>query len=99
MIAVYVTLEQPTSKMRQEAAKAGLYHSKLYDRRYPSVQILTFKELVEDGKRPELPPSVSPVYRRAKRIDVVAAQTEQVGLTWGEPEAQAAESPEPYDSN
>lgn len=81
-IAVYVTLEPATPKMKDEAARAGLYYSKLFDRRYPKVQVITFKELVEERKRPDLPPSIRPSYKKARRYDALAAESEQQPLTF-----------------
>lgn len=47
----------------------------------PKVQILTFKELVEERKRPDLPPSIRPSYKKGKRYDAAAASAEQLGWT------------------
>jgi DNA modification methylase len=53
-IGVFVTLEQATKPMKEEAATAGFYEP-LYSKKIPKIQILTIKELLEE-KRIELPP-------------------------------------------
>ena len=55
-IGIFITLEEPTSKMREEAAAAGVYHSPGWGKDYPRIQILTIQELLE-GSTAKLPPS------------------------------------------
>jgi len=38
-IGVFLTLEPPTREMETEAASAGFYHSELWEKEYPRVQI------------------------------------------------------------
>ncbi len=54
--------------MRQEASTAGLYHSELWNRDYPRIQILSIRELLVDGRKPALPPFVLPPFQQAERI-------------------------------
>jgi hypothetical protein len=65
-IWLFVTLEEATKEMTLEAATAGLYHSELWNRDYPKLQLLTIRQLLA-GVKPELPPSVQPTYSQAKR--------------------------------
>ena len=58
-----------------EAAEAVQYHSRLFDRDYPKVQILTFQELLEERKHPDLPPSIRPSCKRAERLDREIAES------------------------
>lgn len=51
-IGLFVTLAEPTSPMKAEAAKAGFFT--VDGERYPRVQILTIEQLLE-GKKPDLP--------------------------------------------
>ena len=45
---ILITLEKPTKPMREEAADAGRYASKLWhDKDYPKIQILTIEGLLE----------------------------------------------------
>lgn len=55
-IALFLTLEIPTRDMITEAASAGFYHSAIWDRDYPRIQILTIEDLLK-GTKPEIPPS------------------------------------------
>ena len=58
VMAVFLTLEEPTKPMRDEALAAGVYHHVLLDRDYPRIQIITVREMIEDGKRIDLPLSL-----------------------------------------
>ena len=58
VMAVFLTLEEPTKPMRDEALAAGVYHHALLDRDYPRIQIITVREMIEDGKRIDLPLSL-----------------------------------------
>jgi site-specific DNA-methyltransferase (adenine-specific) len=68
VIGVFVTLEEPSKPMRDEAAQAGSWHSDLYDKSYAKIQIITAKEILEDEKRPDLPPLIAEQYRKAERM-------------------------------
>jgi DNA modification methylase len=57
-IGVFMTLENPTKPMYEEAATGGFYEP-LYGKKIPKIQILTIENLL-DGKRIQLPP-YSPV--------------------------------------
>lgn len=54
-MGVLITLENPTSQMKAEAASAGFYHS-AWGTKHPRVQILTVGELLE-GRKIDMPPS------------------------------------------
>jgi hypothetical protein len=54
-IGVLISLQEPTSHMRREAASSGFYESKALGKRYPKIQILTIAELL-DGKVVDMPP-------------------------------------------
>jgi hypothetical protein len=54
-IGILIVLEEPTKGMREEAANAGKYHHQIIDRKDDCIQIVTVKEIVEDGKRLQLP--------------------------------------------
>ena len=58
-IGLFITLEEPTKPMRDEAIAKGLYKSPL-GKNYPKIQILTIQELLED-KKPEIPLQVASV--------------------------------------
>jgi hypothetical protein len=53
--------------MREEAADAGRYGSKLWhDKDYPKIQILTIEGLLSGAERIEAPPQVNP-FAKAQR--------------------------------
>jgi len=67
-IGLFITLEEATEPMRQEAATAGVYHSTLWNRDYARIQVLTIRELLEEHRKPSLPPFVLPTYQQAQRV-------------------------------
>jgi site-specific DNA-methyltransferase (adenine-specific) len=62
-MGLFVTLEEPSGPMRQEAAMAGLYHSPITGKDYPRLQILTVRDLLEKGRKPDIPPLIASPYR------------------------------------
>ena len=78
-MGLFVTLEEPTAPMVQEAAEAGYYHSEVSGRDYAAVQILSIRELLDEGKKPSLPLLVLPAYQQAQRIKRAAEQAEMFG--------------------
>ena len=67
-IGLFVTLEEPTKEMLLEASTAGAYHSELWNRDYQRIQILSIRELLEEGHKPNLPPFVLPTYQKADKV-------------------------------
>lgn len=53
-IGVFVTLKEPTRPMKEEAASAGFYVPERASERFPRIQIVTIKELL-DGKQIQYP--------------------------------------------
>jgi site-specific DNA-methyltransferase (adenine-specific) len=68
-IGVLITLEPPTEPMEVEAVAAGYYHSPIYDKDYPKIQILTVDELLH-GKAVDMPPQTqtSVTFAKAQKI-------------------------------
>lgn len=64
-MAILVTLQSPTSAMKQEAANAGVYETPI-GATYPAIQILTIDELL-DGKEPRIPREQA-TFKKASRI-------------------------------
>ena len=67
-IGLFVTLNEPTRPMLQEAASAGFYTPEHYpDHQYPRLQILTVAELLNgaDAQYPRVAPAAT--FRRAPR--------------------------------
>ncbi len=68
-IGVFITLEPPTTPMVSEALDAGYYHSPIWNKDYPKIQILTIEELLQ-GKTVDMPPQTqtSVTFARAPRV-------------------------------
>ena len=67
-LGLFITLEEPTREMDKEAVSAGFYHSELWQRDFPKIQIGTVGELLA-GKDFEMP-NPSPTYKPAPRVKV-----------------------------
>ena len=69
-IGVFLTLEAPSREMVSEAASAGFYHSDLWQKDYPRVQILTVEELL-NGAEVKIPPTPAgyEAFRKAGKAD------------------------------
>lgn len=65
-MAVLITLQPPTGPMIAEAKGVGLFHHDLMGRNYDIVQIVTVQEIIEQGKRLDIPMSLE-VLRAAER--------------------------------
>jgi site-specific DNA-methyltransferase (adenine-specific) len=78
-MGLFITLEEPSKPMLQEAAAAGEFYSELSKRSYPKIQIITIRELL-DGRKPEIPLLVLPAYQQADRVDPASpGQVEMFG--------------------
>jgi site-specific DNA-methyltransferase (adenine-specific) len=79
-IGVYISFEEPTKPMQKEAAEAGFYTS-VDGSRYPRVQLLSIKDLLEGNKRVERPMHVRDVtFKKAPRSRADAAQNLSLNL-------------------
>ncbi|MBF6605729.1 MAG: restriction endonuclease [Chloroflexi bacterium] len=78
-MGLFVTLEEPTAPMRLEAAEAGYYHSDVSGKDYPGVQIITIRELLDEGRKPSLPLLVLPAFQQARPVRKAAEQAELFG--------------------
>ncbi len=65
-LGLFISLEPPTRDMRQEAAAAGFFHSDLWAREFPKVQLRTVGEMLS-GQGFELPPRPAD-YQPAQRV-------------------------------
>jgi site-specific DNA-methyltransferase (adenine-specific) len=74
-LAVFITLEEPTRPMVNEAKGAGEYHHATMGRSYDRISIVTVREIVADGARLEIPMSLE-VLKAAR----AAADAEQINL-------------------
>jgi site-specific DNA-methyltransferase (adenine-specific) len=77
-IGVFLTLEEPSREMVTEAVSAGYYHSNLWQKDYPRIQILTVEELL-DGKTIDMPNSVpSQTFKSAEKIKKSDAKQDEL---------------------
>lgn len=54
-VGFLITLEEPTKPMREEAAHSGVYHDPVHTKSINRIQIVTIREILEEGKRFDLP--------------------------------------------
>jgi DNA modification methylase len=78
-IGVLITLEPPTNPMKVEAVAAGYYHSPIYDKDYPKIQILTVDELLH-GKTVDMPPQTQTNVTFAKAQKITQKEGEQLSM-------------------
>jgi site-specific DNA-methyltransferase (adenine-specific) len=77
-IGLFITLEEPTRPMRDEATAAGSWHSNVWNRDYPKIQILSIRELLEEHRKPDLPTFVHTPYQQAERVLPMAADQQSL---------------------
>jgi site-specific DNA-methyltransferase (adenine-specific) len=76
-MGIFLTLEEPTAEMKLEAVTAGFFHSKLADKNYPKLQIITVRELL-DKRLPDLPPLLLPAYQSATKAKDIVGQVQDL---------------------
>ena len=80
-IGVYISFAEPTKPMEREAAEAGFYTSS-DGSRYPRVQLLTVRDLIEGGKKVQRPMHVRDVtFKQAPRARAHKASNLQLDLS------------------
>ena len=50
LVGIFLTLEEPTRNMTEEAIQSGFYKTGI-----PKIQILTIKDILENAKKPSIP--------------------------------------------
>ncbi len=65
-LGLFISLEAPTGPMRSEAASGGFFHSDLWQREFPKIQLRTVSEMMV-GQGFDLP-SRQPMYQAAERV-------------------------------
>ena len=80
-IGVFITLEPATRDMVSEAASAGFYHSELWDKDYPRIQILSIEELL-DGAEVKVPPTPrgSEAFKAAGKVEKEGPKQGDLGI-------------------
>ena len=79
-IGVFITLDPPTRELITEALTSGFYHSEIWEKDYPKIQILSIEELLNgaDVKIPT-PPNAS-AYKRAEKEKGMSLKQGELGL-------------------
>lgn len=78
-IGVFLTLEEPTKDMVTEAVSAGYYHSPVWDKDYPRIQILTIDDLL-NGKEIAMPPSAYGTFKQAEKVKKKEGKQGELGI-------------------
>ena len=65
-LGLFISLDDPTQDMRTEEAGGGFYHSELWQRDFPKIQLRTIADLLAD-RGFDLPPR-QPMYQPAERV-------------------------------
>ena len=65
-LGLFISLEAPTGPMRSEAASGGFFHSDLWNREFPKIQLRTVSEMLA-GQGFDMPPR-QPMYQAAERV-------------------------------
>ena len=78
-IGVFITLEPPTAPMQVEALEAGFYHSLIWNKDYPKIQILTIEELLK-GETVDMPPQTQTNVTFAKAQKITQKEGEQLSM-------------------
>lgn len=85
-LGVLISMEHPTGPMCKEAATAGFYESKLWNRRYPKIQLFTIADLLE-GQQVHMPPvrQVGATFKKAPKAASQALETPELPMFEDEP--------------
>ena len=78
-MGLFISPEPPTRDMRQEAAAAGFFHSDLWAREFPKIQLRTVGEMLS-GQGFELPPRPAD-YQPAQRVRRPQGRQARLGET------------------
>jgi site-specific DNA-methyltransferase (adenine-specific) len=80
-IGVLISMEDPTKPMQTEAVTAGFYESKMWNKKYPKIQLLTVAELLA-GKQIDMPPvrQVGATFKKAPKASQKKVETGELPL-------------------
>lgn len=80
-IGIFITLEESSRDMVTEAASAGFYHSDLWQKDYPRIQLLTLEELL-NGAEVKIPPTPrgAEAFKKAEKDKKAGPKQEGLGL-------------------
>ncbi|HTC49277.1 MAG TPA: DNA methyltransferase [Candidatus Aquilonibacter sp.] len=92
-IGVLISMEKPSKPMVKEAADAGSYKSPFTEQRFPRIQILTVKQLLE-GNQIAYPRLLDVTYKKAPKTR--EKQAVNMALPLGSTQADEDEPEEPF---
>ncbi len=80
-IGVVISMEDPTKPMQTEAVTAGFYESKMWNKKYPKIQLLTVADLLA-GKQIDMPPvrQVGATFKKAPKASGQGKETGELPL-------------------
>ena len=80
-IGVFITLEPATREMLTEASSGGFYHSDLWEKDFPCVQILSIEDLL-NGAEVRVPPTPrgSEAFKQAEKVKKQSQQQDELGF-------------------
>jgi len=70
-MAIFITLEEPTKPMYEEAKLAGSYYHELMQRNYDCIQIVTIAEILNENKRLAIPLSIEVIKKAEDKSKAV----------------------------
>lgn len=80
-IGIFITLESPSREMITEAVTAGVYHSDIWNKDYPRIQILTIEELLADSEVKVPPtPTDATAFKKAEKVEKQGPKQEELGI-------------------
>jgi hypothetical protein len=67
--------------MQTEAVSTGYYHSEIWQKNYPRIQILTVEEILA-GSRPDLPPTPqgASAFKKAEKVKKGEGKQGELGI-------------------
>jgi DNA modification methylase len=80
-IGVLISMEDSTGPMQSEAVTAGFHESRMWNRRYAKIQLMTVAELLA-GKQVDMPPvrQVGATFKKAPKASRQAVETAELPL-------------------
>jgi hypothetical protein len=74
-------MEDPTKPMETEAATAGFHESRMWNKKYPKIQLLTVADLLA-GKQIDMPPvrQVGATFKKAPKASQKRVETGELPL-------------------
>lgn len=80
-VGIFITLENPTREMFTEALAAGTYHSEIWEKDYPRIQMLSIEQLLAGAevKLPQTPPEAS-AFKQAEKSKKEGPKQGELGI-------------------